>query len=180
MTTSLVLSTCLMAMLGGCSATYGIHRDVGRDSVFASIETYALGRVRIEAEQDALTVAHVQEAVDRVLRSKGYSSAVTRPDCTLDVAVETRERPAEPPDPYAALYGGYAAPPVPHYEDVHLVLGFYLPEGRDPIWRGSAFIDTSGLTAEQLVEAIHAATERILTKVPARPTNGDPRGPTKE
>lgn len=169
-----------MAALVSCSTIYGVDDDYGNDFNFEQIESYSINQVNVEAKQGAVIVEHIQKAVDQILGRKGYKQSSFQPDVTITGAVETWQRPTEPPDPYMAAYGYYTAPPVQHFQDIRVVLNFYLPDTTESIGQGSVYIDISDQTQEQIEQATYSAIEIILKKFPNRLNENSEPGKTKE
>lgn len=172
--------TLLLAALVSCSTIYGVDYDYGNDFNFEQIESYSINQVNVEVKQGAVIVEHIQKTVDQVLGRKGYKQSSSQPDVTITSAVETWQRPTEPPDPYMAAYGYYTAPPIQHFEDMRVVLNFYLPDTTESIGQGSVNIDISDQTQEQIEQAIYTAIEIILKKFPNRLNGNSEPGKAKE
>ena len=157
----------MLSVLAGCSAIYGVNYEYDNGFNFRQLEAYDWDPVKIEAEQDNLTIKRIQNAVNKNLQSKGYIQSSTSPDFIIATHVGTQQRLAGAPDPYMAAYGPYTAPPPQYYEERNFVLDFVDPDNKYLIWRGSARADVTGIsTPEAMEKTINAAVEKILKRFP--------------
>lgn len=157
----------MLAVLASCSTIYDVAYDYDSNINFSYLKTYDWLLVKMKAGEDTLTSKRFQNAVDKYLLNKGYSQSSTSPDFFIVTIFETRQRSAETPDPYAAAFSPYTAPPARYYQEGNFVLDFVDPDDKQLIWRGSARADLSEIkTQEQIEKTVNAAVEKILEKFP--------------
>lgn len=171
----------LLILLSGivyaCSPQIRTYSDYDRNYKIQDYKTF--GWVNIPQKDDRASALYYNElndkriknAVNDLLRSKGYVLTEKNPSLTIDYHIIVEEQSVLQPDAYGYFYGDSFMRPrnnIFYYREGTLILDFKKTETRELIWRGWAvaameviFYDTKNIDA-----VIHSTVAKILLKFP--------------
>ena len=111
--------------MGGCATTYrdtGIKYSYDAKASFSERKSYAWSASSSMYRKDPLLEANVQDFADQLLAQKGYTRSSDKPDLTISVSYEFE---------------------ISSNDDIYRVrtlnLNMHKAEGRELVWRGTAF-----------------------------------------
>jgi Domain of unknown function (DUF4136) len=157
----------------GCSSMR-IRTDYDPQADFAALHTYAWAPPtpgKRDLRVSDLTVERIHQAVDDVLRQKGYELASTgEPDFRIgyDVVIESKTDVRTMPSFYGPGWWGYGSDVyVDQYRSGTLILQIRNGHTGREIWRGSAEARVDeGASPEERTKRVHEAVTKILEHFP--------------
>jgi hypothetical protein len=158
---------------GACSAVR-VSTDYDPAADLGALRTYEW-KPKPEGERgdprvdNSLMEARVRRAVDRELRTRGFTEDATDPDFRVgyDVVLEQRTAIRSAPVWYGPWSWGYAETYSGDYERTVLILDFTDPRTGEILWRGTA---TGNLIADDSPDErerrVRRAVDAILARFP--------------
>lgn len=191
---ALILSVLLIpGLIAGCS-TISVKTDYDTSADFADLKTYKwasyLEKVsKAKQLDDSLLDTRVRNAVNSVLRSKGYREAeFGTPDFLVEyhAAVQEKTDTSTIDSPYygtktvkikhdgsvtkkTGFYTSFGGPQTitVHYEEGTIIVDMVNPKTNTLLWRGSASeVIRPHITPEERDERVYEAVEKLLEKFP--------------
>lgn len=167
-TLSAVLTSCLLASLGGCS-TLRVEADYDRDINFSNYKTYRWVVTKDKNDpllSNPLVEKRVRSAVNQVLLSNGFNESRDDPDFFVAYHITSKERVDYRDFDYGHWSDSYSNHTVDmrNYTESTVTLDIVDGKSYQLAWRGWAMGPSSGVSESP--EKINQSIAKILEKFP--------------
>ncbi len=170
----ILAALCVIVLAGGCSTISSVRYDYDTKEDFGKLKTYDW--LDESSEMTSIDVKRIRNAIDTVLKARGYSQDMDDPDflvafhgtSTEKVNVVDHGYRYCPYGRYCYGYWGWGPAPTTYtYEEGTLIIDIIDSDTLEMVWRGEAkgVLDPN-MSPEQLDQVAKEAVKRILQNFP--------------
>jgi hypothetical protein len=163
------LPLALLALLAISAFAVNVVTDYDHNTNFSQYKTYSWAKVKTPNE---LWDGRVKEAVDKVLKEKGWTETPSDGDASIVAVGITKTIPTLQTfyDNFGGWYWngfGTATTTVEHYREGTLVVDIFDSRNKKLVWRGSAS-DTLSDKPENNVKKLNKAVQKMFEHFPPK------------